>query len=97
MEHISANKLLDLLPAELQEHYSPLIHEKDEEVLPLVKAADKLSAHIKCLEELKAGNREFEAAARQTRKALEALKLPELDWFMEHCLAPFSYSLDELE
>ena len=97
VEYISGTKLLDMLPEELREHYAPLVYENDETVLPIVKAADKLSAYIKCLEELKAGNTEFEAAAAQTKEALLAMKLPELDWFMEHCLPAFSRSLDELE
>ena len=63
----------------------------------LVKAADKLSAYIKCVEELKAGNAEFRRAAEQTRTALDAMHLPELDYFMEHCAESFSMTLDELE
>lgn len=97
VEYISGTKLLHMLPEELREHYAPLVYENDEEVLPIVKAADKLSAHIKCLEELKAGNTEFEAAALQTKAALIEMHLPELDWFLEYCLPAFSRSLDELE
>lgn len=97
VERISGDKLLAMLPPELRESYAPLVHEDDLSVLDIVKAADKLSAHIKCIEELKAGNQEFESAAKQTRQALENMHLPELDWFMEHCLGPFSKNLDELE
>lgn len=97
VERISGDKLLQMLPEELRGSYAPLVHEDDLSVLDIVKAADKLSAHIKCIEELKAGNLEFESAANQTRQALEAMHLPELDWFMEHCLAPFAKNLDELE
>lgn len=97
VEYISGTKLLNMLPEELREHYAPLVYENDETVLPIVKAADKLSAHIKCLEELKAGNTEFEAAATQTKDALVSMDLPELNWFLEHCLPAFSRSLDELE
>ncbi|MBR6826422.1 MAG: 5'-deoxynucleotidase [Oscillospiraceae bacterium] len=97
VEYISGTKLLHMLPEALREHYAPLVYENDETVLPIVKAADKLSAHIKCLEELKAGNTEFEAAASQTREALVQMELPELKWFMEHCLPAFHRSLDELE
>lgn len=97
VERVSADKLLAMLPEQLRESYAPLVHEDDERVLDIVKAADKLSAHIKCIEELKAGNLEFESAAAQTRKALEAMRLPELDWFMEHCLPAFGRNLDELE
>lgn len=97
VERVSADKLLAMLPPALRESYAPLVHESDETVLPIVKAADKLSAHIKCIEELKAGNAEFESAAAQTRAALDALHLPELDWFLAHCMDAFSKNLDELE
>ena len=63
----------------------------------LVKAADKLSAHIKCLEELKAGNLEFRQAAQQTRQALEESPLPEVAYFLEHFLPGFHLTLDELQ
>ena len=97
VERTSCEKLLNMLPPALQEGVRAPLFEDDEAVRPIVKAADKLSAHIKCIEELKAGNLEFEAAARQTIKALEDMRLPELDWFMEHCLGAFSRNLDELE
>ena len=63
---MSCEKLLDLLPPELRASYAPLLLESDEATARIVKAADKLSAHIKCIEEQKAGNQEFDAAARQT-------------------------------
>ena len=96
VERVSGDKLLAMLPEQLRESYAPLVHEDDESVLDIVKAADKLSAHIKCIEELKAGNQEFASAAAQTRKALEKMNLPELDWFMEHCLPSVGKNLDEL-
>lgn len=96
VEHTSCEKLLAMLPPELQAGVRGPLFESDENVRPIVKAADKLSAHIKCIEELKAGNTEFEAACRQTRQALEDMHLPELDWFMAHCLSPFARNLDEL-
>ncbi len=97
VEAISCEKLLALLPEGLRSSYRPLLLESDEQVTRIVKAADKLSAHIKCLEELKAGNAEFDSAARQTRQALEQMHLPCLDYFMEHCLDAFRLTLDELE
>ena len=97
IEAVSCDKLLNLLPEELRESYRPLLHESDPEVAKIVKAADKLSAYIKCVEELKAGNAEFRRAAEQTRAALDAMHLPELDYFMEHCMESFSMTLDELE
>ena len=97
VEAVSCKKLLSMLPEALQSSYEPLLNESDPDVKTIVKAADKLSAHIKCMEEIKAGNMEFKRAAEQTREALQAMRLPELDWFMEHCMDSFSMTLDELE
>ncbi|MDD7584843.1 MAG: HD domain-containing protein, partial [Coriobacteriaceae bacterium] len=97
IEAASCQRLLDMLPPLLRESYAPLLAGGDGDTHRIVKAADKLSAHIKCIEELKAGNLEFESAADQTRRALEAMRLPELDWFMEHCLESFGKNLDQLE
>ena len=97
VEHVSCEKLLAMLPQPLRGSYAPLLHESDPAVAQFVKAADKLAAHIKCIEELKAGNREFESAARQTEQALRDMHLPSLDYFMAHCLDSFRLNLDELE
>ena len=97
VEAVSCRKLLSMLPPELQADYETLLTESDAEVRTIVKAADKLSAYIKCLEELKAGNTEFESAAKQTEQALQEMQLPCLDWFMAHCLDSFRLNLDELE
>ena len=96
VERIAGERLLDMLPKQLRDSYEHLVLEDDQEVNPIVKAADKLSAHIKCLEEQKTGNTEFDFAAKQTWDAMKAMKLPELEWFLENCLAPFSMNLDQL-
>jgi 5'-deoxynucleotidase len=96
VEHIAGNRMLDMLPQELRAAYAPLVLEEDEAVLPIVKAADKLSAYIKCIEEQKAGNKEFDSAEKQTKKILKSLKMPEMDWFMENCLPAFSLNIDQL-
>ena len=62
----------------------------------LLKAADRLSALIKCMEEANTGNREFDAAMAQQRAALEAMACPEADWFMAHCLPCYTQTLDAL-
>lgn len=97
VERVSGEKLLEMLPEQLRGEMAPLIFEDDPVSRSIVKAADKLSAHIKCIEELKAGNLEFASAAEQTRRALEEMHLPELDWFLAHCLESFGKNLDELE
>ena len=96
VEKIAGEQLLDKLPPQLRKAYEAYVLEEDQDVLPIVKAADKLSAYIKCVEEQKAGNTEFDSAARQTLAALEALDSPELNWFMENCLGAFSLNLDQL-
>lgn len=96
VEHIAGQRLLDMLPQALRGSYEHLVLEDDESVNPIVKAADKLSAHIKCLEEQKAGNTEFDSAARQTWEAMKAMALPELDWFLDNCLGAYGLNLDQL-
>ena len=96
VERIAGQRLLEMLPPELKSSYEHLVLEDDEEVLPIVKAADKLSAYIKCIEEQKAGNTEFDSAAALTMQAIKAMELPELDWFVEKCLPAFSLNLDQL-
>ncbi len=97
LEAVSCEKLLSLLPEELRDSYRPLLLEEDEEVRILVKEADKLSAYLKCLEELKTGNQEFISAEAQTLEALRAYDRPEMEWFLDHCLESFRLNLDELE
>ncbi len=96
VEQIAGERLLKMLPQALREHYRPYVLESDETLNPIVKAADKLSAYIKCVEEQKAGNMEFESAAVQIMGAMEEMNRPELDWFVENCLQAFSLNLDQL-
>jgi len=97
VERVAADKLLAMLPPELRGPFSPYVREElPPELLRVVKAADKLSAHIKCLEELRAGNAEFKLAAQQTREALEGMDLPALQVFLEEFLPAFQLTLDEL-
>lgn len=97
VEAVAEWKLLAMLPQELRGAYAPVLTDVDPEVGRLVKAADKLSAYIKCVEELKAGNTEFREAAAQTRAALEGYGLPEVGYFLETFMASFSLTLDELK
>ncbi len=97
VEDLAVQKLLGMLPPELRETYAAVLSEdKDGDIYPLVKAADKLSAYIKCIEERKAGNNEFLSAEAQTRAALEASPLPEVQYFLEHFIPAFERDLDEL-
>ena len=97
VEAAAQDKLLSMLPPELAPAYEPLVRESDPGVRRYVKAADKLSAYIKCVEELKAGNTEFREAAGQTRRALEEYGMPEVAYFLETFMDSFSLTLDELK
>ena len=96
VERVAGNRLLDMLPPALRDSYASYVLEDDETLEPFVKAADKLSAHIKCLEEQKSGNKEFDTAAKQTWDAMLAMDRPELNWFLENCLEAFARNLDQL-
>ena len=98
LEAESVDSMTRLLPPELAEEVSPFITGSllTAEENRLLKAADRLSALIKCMEEQRSGNHEFDAALRQQREALEGMHCPEADWFMAHCLPCFTQNLDEL-
>lgn len=101
IEDSAAKKLLNLLPEDLREEYEPLYFKKGGEeeqyIWRLVKAADKLSAWIKCIEEQKAGNREFDSALTATKKSVHAMRLPEAECFIEEFLPAYEKNLDELQ
>ena len=98
IEDIACDKLASMLPDDLRDDYLPLLRpDTDSREWRIVKAADKLSAYLKCLEELKAGNAEF-ARARETIAAqLADIDLPELREFMREFGASFELTLDELD
>ena len=96
VERIAGERLLSMLPQELRSSYEAYVMESDSQLEPIVKAADKLAAHIKCLEEQKAGNREFDSAAEQTWNAMREMNSPELNWFLDNCLEPYVLNLDQL-
>lgn len=97
VESVAGDKLLSMLPEELRPAYEPLLQDGGEKQLhQIVKAADKLAAYIKCLEELDAGNHEFQQAARETLAALESYRMPEVSYFITHFSATFGLTLDEL-
>jgi 5'-deoxynucleotidase len=97
VEDLASEKLLSMLPVEMQSAYAPLLtgnvgdYEKR-----LLKAADRISAYVKCVEERKAGNNEFLSAEKQTRGRIADMALPEADYFMEHFIPAFEKNLDEL-
>ena len=98
IERIASEKLIGYLPEDLRAEYRPLLF-PDESTgeWKLVKAADKICAYIKCVEELSLGNREFATAEEDISKALSGLNMPEVDEFMQEFTPSFSMSLDQLD
>ena len=97
IEQLACDKLLATLPEELRAAFGDVMTgESARRCHDLVKAADKLSAYIKCIEERKAGNDEFLQAEKQTRAALEQSDLKEVSYFLEHFIPAFELTLDEL-
>jgi 5'-deoxynucleotidase len=97
VEDLACRQLLNTLPPELRPAYEELlVGETQRQLHDLVKAADKLSAYVKCIEERKAGNKEFLSAEKQSRRILEESELPEVAYFLEHFIPAFEKDLDEL-
>ncbi|MEG2611185.1 MAG: 5'-deoxynucleotidase [Oscillospiraceae bacterium] len=99
VEKVATNKLLSMLPADIQDEYHSLFFAQAED-LPLwqfVKAADKISALIKCIEEEKAGNTEFTKAAESLEKLISEMNMPVVNMFVEEFLPAYYLTLDQLD
>lgn len=96
VEERAVATLLEKLPEELRCDYK-LLFDDESELRPLVKAADKLCAYIKCIEEERSGNRDFESAKKKTYEKLISQKCEELDYFMKYILPSFDMNLDEIK
>ena len=99
IEKIANDKLLTMLPTELREDYKELIEvQSDSYEHRLIKVADKLSAYIKCIEEMRSGNKEFAKAEKTLKKEIDTyLDLPEVKYFCDTFIPTFKKTLDELE
>ncbi len=97
VEQAAAERLLEQLPADLQDEYRPLLWQADvdEQERRIVKAADKLSALIKCIEEVKQGNNEFKQAKKSVERAVRAMDLPAANCFLDEFVPSFALTLDE--
>ena len=98
LERKAAERVTQTLPEEIREELAPFVlADEDSEEYELVKAADRLSAYIKCLEELRSGNKEFAKAKKSIEKDLHSKNMPEVEYFFEKFIPSFSLALDELE
>ncbi len=95
VEEGAVRKLVEGLPETMRPEYDLILREEGG-VRDIVKAADKLSAYIKCVEELKTGNLEFRSAAQSTLAKLRAMGMPEVDYFLDNFMEAFEKTIDEL-
>jgi len=98
IEKKAEHELLNLLPKQLQEDYRPVMIE---ELLPkehkvIIKAADTISAYLKCKMEVAAGNQEFSFAEKDIEEKLKAMALPEVQYFLDTFTSSYELTLDEL-
>lgn len=99
VEEIASRTLVDKLPDDMKKYYEPIFFQQDDREYEwrLVKAADKLSALIKCREEMRSGNQEFKTALETTRGALEKMHMEEVEIFIQEFLPAYDKTLDELQ
>jgi 5'-deoxynucleotidase len=99
IEEIANKRLYEMVPDEIKAEFESIFFpvEKDEEHWKIIKAADKLSAYLKCLEERKAGNQEFVRAEQVLRQSVKDIDLPEVKWFWKTFIPSMKLTLDELE
>lgn len=97
IEKTAGDRLLKMLPNDYKQDYVPLFHKSDEDkqLWKLVKAADKISALVKCIEENRMGNREFDIALKSQEQKIADIDMPEVKFFSEHFLKAYYLTLDE--
>lgn len=98
LEKSACEKIVNTLPQPMRGEIAPYVQADENSVeYTLVKAADRLAAYIKCLEELRSGNKEFSKAKKSIEADLRGRKMPEVEYFFEHFIPSFELTLDELE
>ena len=96
IELLAEERMINMLPEDLKDEYRPLIQPVDEEEKRIVKAADKIAAYTKCLEEIRSGNNEFIKARDSLERSIHDMKMPVVEMFMEEFIPDFNVTLDEL-
>ncbi len=98
VEDDACRAMLEMIPADLRAEYEPYFfqQEQDRQLWKFVKAADKICALTKCIEEMQAGNADFKNAAESTRAAIREMQMPEAECFMDEFLESYGLTLDEM-
>lgn len=95
LESQAKKKILSMLPTELEKEYSGYMYVSDKDEKTIIKAADKISAYIKCIEEQKAGNDDFDTARKSLKKAIKEFDLQEVKHFMKEFMPAYGMNVDE--
>ncbi len=95
LEAVAADRLISYLPDDMSDSYREILSQQDDETMEIIKAADKIAALIKCIEEEKMGNTEFRDAELTLRRTIEDMHMPEADCFIKEFLPGFFMSLDK--
>ena len=96
IENMASERLLEMLPEELKDEYEKYLFQEEGPEHIIVKAADRICAYLKCVEEMKVGNKEFEKAKASIYKSIKSLDIDEVDYFMKNFTGSFELTLDEL-
>ncbi|MCL1126351.1 5'-deoxynucleotidase [Shewanella surugensis] len=98
IEAIAEHRLLDMVPEEFKQDYQALLcsEYRDDEYTPLIKAADRLCAYLKCLEEQRAGNSEFDSAKKRLETTLARHSTPAVQYFIDYFIPSFTLDFDEI-
>lgn len=96
LEAMASRRLIAMLPQDMQKEFAPYLAEGEDYAHQLVKAADRISAYIKCVEEKRSGNQEFDAAGENVLRAIQQINLPEVQDFMAEFVPSYALTLDEL-
>lgn len=96
LEALASNRLIDMLPQDMRREFAPYLAEGEDYAHQLVKAADRISAYTKCMEEKRSGNHEFDAAGENVLRSIRQIDLPEVRDFMAEFVPSYALTLDEL-
>lgn len=96
VEYQATLQLLGSIPGEMRKEYEKVMNKDDEDIYRFVKAADKISALIKCMEEERMGNKDFKSAKESTLESIHNMHMPEAEYFLDNFIPSYNYTLDEL-
>ena len=96
IEGVATKQIIQMLPEEFKEDFTPILEIESEQEKKIIKYADRICAYLKCVEEVNGGNREFDDAMKSIRADIDAIDAPEVKYFMENFVSAFNLTIDNL-